>query len=196
MISRSFDEMGRSDLEALVANRVSERRDLEFKRDLPGETPEEIKEFLAEVTSLANAQGGDLIFGIEEKAGVATALVGLTVENQDKTLLRLENVLRDSIDPKLIGVQMEWIPLDEPFGAVIIRVPASLAAPHRVRYKKNGLFFGRNSGGKYEMDAQELRVAFTKSEQLPEKFASPTLTRLKPREAVICLSLLIQNQPR
>lgn len=169
MISRPFNEVGRGDLEALVANSVSERRDLEFKRDLPGETPEEIKEFLADVTSLANAQGGDLIFGIQEEAGVATALVGLTVENQDQTLQRLENLLRDTIDPKLIGVQMEWIPLDEALGAIIIRVPASLAAPHRARYKKSGLFFGRNSRGKYEMDAQELRVAFTQSEQLPEK---------------------------
>ncbi|MGM4982567.1 AlbA family DNA-binding domain-containing protein [Rhizobium sp. 11_C7_N12_5] len=169
MISRAFDEVGRGDLEALIANSVSERRDLEFKRDLPGETSDAIKEFLADVTSLANAQGGDLIFGIEEKGGVATALVGLTVASQDETLQRLENTLRDSIDPKLIGVKMEWIPLDEPIGAIIIRVPASLAAPHRVRYKKSGLFFGRNSRGKYEMDAQELRVAFTQSEQLPEK---------------------------
>lgn len=169
MISQPFDEICRSDLEALVANGVSERRDLEFKRDLPGETADEIKEFLADMTSLANAQGGDLIFGIEEKAGVAASLVGLTVENRDATLQRLENILRDSIDPKLIGVQMEWIPLDAPLGAIVIRVPASLAAPHRVRYRKSGLFFGRNSRGKYEMDAQELRVAFTQSEQLPEK---------------------------
>ena len=170
MLNRPFDQIDHHDLEALVANAVSERRDLEFKRDLPGETPDEVREFLNDVTSLANAQGGDLIFGMEATEGVATALVGLTlVKSQDETLQRLENILRESIDPRLSGIRMEWIPIEAPRGAIVIRVPASLAAPHRVRYRKSGLFYGRNSRGKYEMDAQELRIAFTQSEQLPQK---------------------------
>jgi hypothetical protein len=169
MLSRPFEKIDRTDLETLVSNAVSERRDLEFKRDLPGDAPKDVHEFLADVTSLANAQGGDLIFGMEARDGVAKALVGLSVPSEDKTLQRLENMLRDSVDPRLAGVRMEWIPLEAGRGAVLIRVPASLAAPHRISFHKSGLFYGRNSRGKYPMDAHELRVAFTQSEQLPQK---------------------------
>ncbi len=170
MIPRPFEQLDRNDLDALVANGISERRDLEFKRELPGTRPDDVQEFLADVTSLANAHGGDLIYGIEaNKDGVAIGVHGLDVPSSDKALLRLESMLRDSIDPRLSGVRMEWIPLDATLGAIVIRVPASLAAPHRVRVGKGGPFYGRNSRGKYPMDAQELRIAFTQSEQLPQK---------------------------
>jgi hypothetical protein len=78
-------------------------------------------------------------------------------------------MLRDSIDPRLAGVRMEWIALDAVRGAIVMRIPASLAAPHRVSYHRSGLFYGRNSRGKYPMDAHELWVAFTQAEQLPQK---------------------------
>ena len=170
MINRPFDQIDRDDLAALAAMGVSERRDLEFKRDLPTKAPDDVHEFLADVTSLANAQGGDLIYGMTAIEGVATELSGLAVASQDGALLRFENMLRTSIDPRLTGVRMEWIPITGDRGAILLRVPASLAAPHRVRYHKSGLFYGRNSRGKYEMDAHELRTAFTQSEQLPHRF--------------------------
>ena len=167
MLNRTFDQIDREDLEALVANAVSERRDLEFKRDLPRDKPEAVREFLADVTALANAQGGDLIFGVDEKDGVAEALVGVTAKSEDETLQWFENVLRDSIDPRLAGVRTKWVDLGAERGAILVRVPASLAAPHMVR--SSGRFFGRNSRGKYPMDAHELRIAFTGSEQLPRR---------------------------
>lgn len=169
MIPRPFDEIDRSDLEALVAGAVSERRYLDFKRDLPGDKPDDAREFLADVTSFANAQGGDLIYGMDAKDGVATDLVGLTVKSQDATILGLENTLRSSVDPRLNGVRMEWIPLDAPRGAIIIRIPASFAAPHRVSYRGSSRFYSRNSRGKYPMDTHELRIAFAESERLPRK---------------------------
>ncbi len=61
MIPRSFDDIDISDIQRLIDNQVAERRTLEFKRDLPGDTKDERKEFLADVTSFANAQGGDII---------------------------------------------------------------------------------------------------------------------------------------
>lgn len=168
MIGRPFDKIDRSDLDALVAGAVSERRDLDFKRDLPGNASDDINEFLADATSLANAQGGDLIFGMNAKDGVATDLVGLAVQSRDKTLQRLESFLRDSVDPRLNGVRMKWISIDNSRYALIIRVPPSLAAPHRVSRRTSG-FYGRNSAGKHPMDTQELRVAFIEAEQLPRK---------------------------
>lgn len=168
MINRALDAITRADLDALVANRVTEGRTLEFKRDLPGGKDEEVKEFLADVTSLANTQGGDLIFGIEDDKGEATALPGVNVPDVDALLLRLENLLRDAVQPRL-PVRMKWVTFSGPEGSLIIRVPSSVTSPHRVTYRGSGRFYHRNSRGKAEMDTHELRQAFTGTEELPRR---------------------------
>lgn len=169
MIRKSLDLVDEAVLAELVANQVSEGRSLEFKRDLPGGADADIKEFLADVTSLTNAQGGDLVFGIAEQDGVASELPGVQIENRDAALLRLENILRDGVEPRLSGTRFHWVELASKATVVVVRVPASLAAPHRVRFKNSGRFYYRNSRGKYEMDTHELRIAFTASEQMPAR---------------------------
>ena len=104
MLPFSFDAIDEAALRSLVDNQVAERRDLEYKRDLPGRADEDVKEFLADVTSLANAQGGDLIFGMEEAEGVATNLEGVGIADPDAEILRLESSLRDNVAPRLIGL--------------------------------------------------------------------------------------------
>lgn len=168
MLQSPIDQIDEAMLLALVANEVAERRDLEFKRDLPGGGADDSKEFLADVTSLANAQGGDLIFGIEDRDGVAGALPGLDVADIDGTVLALESKIRDGVEPRLSGVRTRWVALASGRGALVIRVPASLASPHRVRSSRR--FLNRTSRGKYDMDVHELRQAFTESEQLPHRF--------------------------
>lgn len=170
MLDMPFDTIDEHALSQLVANNVEERRDLEFKRDLPGGNDEQTKEFLADVTSLANAQGGDLIFGIEDENGTAAGLPGVNVADVDAEILRLESKLRAGVAPRLMGIRTQWVPLTNGNGALVIRVPAGLAAPHRVTHKNSGRFFSRTSRGKFEMDVDELRHAFTESGQLPARF--------------------------
>lgn len=169
MIPRSFEEIVKSDVEALIANGVAERRTLEFKRELPGNREKDRKEFLADVTSFANAQGGDILFGIDAPNGIATAIAGLSIEDSDKEVLRWEEVLLAGVEPRLPGVRLRWIACGEAGGVMLIRVPASSIAPHRVIFARSNRFFGRKSNGKYEMDTQELRDAFTASEALPTR---------------------------
>lgn len=170
MLPFSIDAIDEAVLRSLVDNVVAERRDLEYKRDLPGRSDEDVKEFLADVTSLANAQGGDLIFGIEEADGVAADVVGVEIGDPDAEILRLENCLRDNVAPRLISLRTHWIALADGRGAIIVRVPASMSAPHQIVFKKTRRFWSRSSKGKYEMDVYELRHAFTQSERLPQRF--------------------------
>jgi hypothetical protein len=168
MLNRQLPDLREQDFASLVTGGVAEGRDLEFKRDLPGSTDGDLKEFLADVTSLANAQGGDLIFGIEDRGGVATAVRGIDGQTIDNTLLRLESIVRDGVEPRMT-MRMQWVSLENGRGVLVLRVPASLAAPHRIRFKNNGRFWTRNSRGKYEMDVHELRHAFTQSEAMPQR---------------------------
>lgn len=170
MLDQPIDEISEASLERLIANQVAESRSLDFKRKLPGGADADLKEFLADVTSFANAQGGDLVYGIEEAEGVATALPGMEVADAEAAILRLENVLRDGIAPRLIGVRMRFVPLETGNSLLVIRVPAGLAAPHRVTFRNHGRFYNRNSSGKFEMDVHDLRHAFTESGSLPGRF--------------------------
>jgi hypothetical protein len=171
MIPAAMASIEAGDIDRLVTSGRSEARDLEFKRELPGGSDTEIKEFLADVTSLANAQGGDLIFGIEDVGGVASAVPGLQLDDVDSSILRLENICRDGVEPRINGIKTRWIERSDG-GVMVMRMPASLAAPHRIKFKNSGRFYARNSRGKYEMDTHELRHAFTENAGLPARFSS------------------------
>lgn len=191
MLDQSIDSLSEPDLQRLVNNRVSESRHLDFKRDLPGGSDAERKEFLADVTSFANAQGGDLVFGIEEAAGVAAAVPGVQADDPDALILRFDNMLRDGVAPRLLGMRMKWVPLANGRGVLVIRIPAGLAAPHRVVFRDSNRFYTRNSAGKYEMDVHDLRHAFTESDGLPRRFRqlhAEAIERVKGIENPVAIS--------
>jgi len=133
MLEHPIDAIDEAILQALVDNQVAERRDLEFKRDLPGRNDEQVREFLADITSLANAQGGDLIYGIEDENGIAAGLPGVEVADHDAEILRLESSLQANVAPRLVGVRTHWVALANGRGAIVLRVPASLAAARGCR---------------------------------------------------------------
>lgn len=157
MLAKPLAALTAADIQALVG--LSESRTLEFKRELVGGRDEDKREFLADVSSLANAQGGDLVFGIAESKGVATAAPGVDSADPDAEMQRLEGIIRDGLEPRL-PVELRWVEHDASVGFLVVRARASFAAPHRVRFRDHAKFYGRNSGGKYPMDVHELRAAF------------------------------------
>src|SRR5688500_14165723 len=101
-----------ADLQRLVENGVIESRTLDYKQEGVGGKEAERKEFLKDVSALANANGGDLVIGIQSKGGVPSAVLGITVANIDAEIQRLENMIRDNIEPRLIGHEIRSIPLE------------------------------------------------------------------------------------
>jgi hypothetical protein len=158
--NRPFADLTEADLRALIDARVEERRDLDYKRDLPGNTPRDRKEYLADLTSFANAVGGHLFFGISEADGVPTELAGLDGINADQEILRLEQIARAGISPRLAGVATRAIPLANGRVVVAMRILKSWSGPHQVSLEEEFRFYGRNSRGKHRLDVAELRGAF------------------------------------
>src|SRR5262249_50125683 len=87
-----------STIDTLRIDGVREGRQLEYKESLPKtDDPDDKREFLSDVTSFANAAGGDLIFGARERrdaegkpTGEIEAVPGLQDFNFDAERLRLE----------------------------------------------------------------------------------------------------------
>lgn len=170
MIAGPLESITAEALERLLANGVAESRTLEYKRDLPNSKDKDSKrEFLADVTSFANAQGGDILYGVDAPKGVPTAIPGLAVDDPDAELRRWEDILQDGVEPRLPGVRLHWIQVGKDRGVMLIRMPPSSIGPHRIVFSNWSRFYGRRSNAKYEMDTQELREAFTVSEALPTR---------------------------
>ena len=100
----------------MVADKVAESRTLDYKEKLPGQSDGDKKEFLADITSFANASGGDIIFGVAEErdaqnrpTGIPKEITGLGMINVDAEKLRLEAIIREGIEPRLPGVQIHAI---------------------------------------------------------------------------------------
>ena len=87
MLLDSLDSINANHLNALVDDGVRESRSLEFKATLALGNESEKKEFLADVSALANDGGGDPILGVDEDNGAASAVVGLDSFDPDKDTL-------------------------------------------------------------------------------------------------------------
>src|SRR5687767_713544 len=130
-----LDALTEGHLQGLLDNSVSEGRRIDYKTAV-GTRDEDKREFLADVSSFANAAGGDLLIGVEETAGVASKLIGLPKSDLDAEILRLENLARDGIDPRIPGLVTQAVDLAGGLSAVlVIRVPRSWAAPHMVTFR-------------------------------------------------------------
>lgn len=128
------------DIQALITNRIPEGRDLEYKEALPGGSDSEKKEFLADVSSFANASGGVLLFGIRESEGLPDEVAGVEEIDPDREILRLENLMRDSLDPGIPGASIAALNLDGDC-VVLVRVPRSWIGPHMVTHRGSSRFY-------------------------------------------------------
>lgn len=166
---KDLGELTESDIQALIDNQVSENRQLEYKKSLPGSSDSEKKEFLADVSSFANASGGNLLYGVEEERGVPKSLKGITSLDLDQDLLRLNNMLQTGISPRIPGLRIRLLRLTNSSSLFIIRIPRSWVLPHMVSYQNSSKFYSRNAAGKYPLDIQEIRGLFLGSQSLSEK---------------------------
>lgn len=161
MIPKELKDIEQADIEALVGE-VHEGRTIDFKADLPGASDADKREFLADVSSMANTAGGDLVFGVREEAGWAAAVVGVRAIDVDAEVLRLDSVIRSGIDPR-IRHDVRRVKCGADRTVLVLRVERSWLAPHRVTFKGHDRFYARSSAGKYSLDVMELRQAFLRS---------------------------------
>lgn len=198
MIPKAFDDIQKADIDSLVTSKTVERRTLDYKELLPGNSDEEKREFLYDISSFANAAGGDLIFGISDQrdsggkpTGIPESANGLAgISNTSAEIARLEAILQSSIAPRIPGIRFRDFPGFKAGPVLIVRVPKSWVAPHMITYKGTTRFYSRNSTGKYPLDVFEIRSAFALSESLPErlaKFRDGRLSAIVANEAAIPL---------
>lgn len=175
MLPLNLDDVNADSVCALISEEAEETLTLEFKETLPGPKGDNLREMLYDVAAMANAGGGDLIFGIADKrdennqpTGIAERLAGLKIGNGQAEIARIDNAIRDSIDPRLSGVQYRVISPTEG-DVLIVRIPRSWNGPHMVTHSHANKFYSRNSTTKYLMSVHEIGQAFAQQRILGER---------------------------
>lgn len=179
MFDKAFDDIQLDDLNSLVVAGISEGRRLEFKRDHYGRNDEARREFAADVSALANTQGGYLLIGVDEENGAASNIAGVEVPDPDAFVLGVSDSLRTAFEPPILGVRVGWIKIDNGRGVLIIQVDRSWNAPHRVTIARDNRFFVRDENGKHPMGVDELRRAFLFASEVEERIRRFRAERLQ-----------------
>lgn len=170
MINKPLDKIDRDDLEQLLSNTVLESKTIEYKRQLPNDSDKEKKGFLADISSFANASGGDLIFGIEEEKGYPKSIDGMEIDNIDEEIRKYENIIRYGIEPR-VNFETRPVNISDKKFVLVFRVKKSWIGPHRVIYQGHDKFYSRNTKEKYPLDTSELRTAFNFSHTIIEQIS-------------------------
>src|SRR5262245_44214970 len=148
--TKPLEGISEADLQTLLTDpelERLERRRVEYKAQLPSELRDDRKEFLADVTSFANASGGYLIYGIEAHDGIPTSIPGLDIANVDQEKQRLNNIISDGVDPRISPPDIQPVSVNGSKIVLILHIQKSWNLPHMV--KGSWRFFSRNSVGKY-----------------------------------------------
>lgn len=181
--NNALKDITEDDLHDLILNKVPEDKTIDYKQTLQLEKPSDKKEVLKDISAFANTLGGHIVYGMKEEKGIPVELCGMEIENPDEEIQRLDNLIRYCIDPRIYGVQIRAIKLQNEKTAIIFRIPRSFNPPHMVKIDKYRLFYGRNSSGSYPLNVDELRILFGLSDTIIRNARDFRAQRLSKIEA-------------
>ncbi len=138
--TKPLEDIEESDLQSLLVNPVPERKRIEYKSDLPTDKFKDRKEFLADVSSFANTVGGYLLYGVKEEDGMPIEICGVEVDSVDALKLKWEGILRDALSLRIPHLDIHEVKLSTGKWVIILCIPRSWLAPHRVTLENHGHF--------------------------------------------------------
>jgi hypothetical protein len=151
----------KSQLEALHSGNVKESLTLEYKASPAVDKRDDKKklEMARDVSAFANADGGQIIYGMTERdhepAGLDDGIDGNIYPE-----IWFEQVLQQHITPAIPGLRVRHIPLKKPMVAVVIDVPATKGDPHQV---SDGRYYRRHNFNRLIMEHYEVRDAMRRT---------------------------------
>ena len=148
--------------------KVRESRFIEYKRELPSTKDSDVKDLLADVSAFANSSGGTILYGIDEDQGEPIACTGIGINDPQKAIERLNNIIGNSLDPPLRGFNFDVIERDDGKRVLVLQINQSPSAPHMLN-KGSPKFYSRGVAGNVPMGCYEIRSAFLAAEGISEK---------------------------
>ena len=168
IIEKSLEDITLDDIQQLVDDEVQEGKEIEYKEFLALDKDNHKEALLGEITSFANARGGDLIIGVPDDQGTPRHVGGVPVQDLDNTIERWSNTIRRGADPKLPPSVFDITELhvEDDRYVFVIRVNKSWNPLHRVTYSNK--FYGRGPSGKFPLDTGEIQRRMLEAERFAD----------------------------
>lgn len=149
-------------LRQFLSLRIPEGLYIDYKEGLSGtsEKKDAKREFLKDITALANAAGGHIFIGVKEprdSLSIDNQLVGL--DSGESLAQDLERLASTSIDPRVPGLRIVHVPLQNNKSCLLVHIPPSFSRPHMVSHMGHRSFYIRHSESSFPMTTHEVREA-------------------------------------
>lgn len=181
LLPANLNETTQAHLDELVTAAAPENQHRDYKRDLPVAWNDEAKKrFVADLVAMANANGGDVIYGVDEDGNAcARAVIPQVLASADVEVRRLQDFIMEYAEPRLPGVQVQAVAVTvagTSGHAIVIRVPQSWSGPHRSKLTQH--FSLREGLRNRVLDVREVGAAFRGSATRGEWLRSLRVERL------------------
>jgi hypothetical protein len=194
-LEKPIEAVTEEDLLAWITLEGRTPRFAEIKRQLPGVTDPARKDFLNDAASFANGLGGHILYGATVKDGMLVEMPGFDPDAAESARQFLEQAAPGGIEPRVAGLRVRVVPLQNKNAVLFVRIPRTWAGPHMVVFQNSNKFFSRNGAGRYLLEVGELRAAFCLSETIGEKMRAFRMDRVN---AILnrALSVQISEAPK
>lgn len=200
LLGKSYRNIEFEDIERLVENKIAENKSIEYKLELHIDKGEEKKEFLYDITSFVNSDGGAIIYGVSElkdeagkNTGIPSNIIGLSVDNFDELIRKIEDVIKTGVEPNIPDIIIKPLQKDDN-KLLIIGLPKTIGLPRMVTYNSTNKFYRRRNSGKYLIDVYEMNQMFKENSEIIEELDNFRLTRFeKVKKNEFILNVNSQN---
>ena len=151
------------DLQSLIDNEIEESTELEYKSSFAKENPKWKEELAKDVSAMANANGGTIIYGIRQKESIngrAVASELLPIPYIEMSKDKLSQLLSSNIQPIVDNIDISVISYDQISGFFIVNVPQSNTAHQN---KLTHLYYKRRNATIEVMEDYEIRDVMNRS---------------------------------
>jgi hypothetical protein len=134
-------------LQSLIDNEIEESTVLDYKSTIDKNKPSWKEELAKDVSAMANANGGVIIYGIMEKAVGKGHSVPEKLTPISNTLMSKDSfsqLLSSNIQPVIENVEINYIPYNDQSGFFVVEVPQGITAhqnrlSHQYHRRRNAI---------------------------------------------------------
>ncbi|WP_176960459.1 helix-turn-helix domain-containing protein [Ensifer sp. YR511] len=150
-------------IDSITSGLVTEGQHYEFKARLNLEEQRGKSNFIDDIVAFLNSGPGYLVVGVYEKKGAFERFDPLDGD-RDALQRRITSIIQDNIEPKPLGVRLEFLDLDSSGFVLCLELP-----DHRLRPYQNkitGGFYLRTGAQNTPIPRDQLHALFTPIEKL------------------------------
>ncbi len=156
-----------SDIQLLIDNAVEESTELEYKCMFAEDKQIRRCDIAKDVSAMANANGGIIIYGIKEKEttkGHSVPEKITPIQSKKMSKDQLSQIISSTISPRIRDIEITHIPYNEESGLFVVNIPKSSTAHQNLT---NHLYHIRRNATIEVMEDYEIRDVMNRQTNPP-----------------------------